>query len=285
MRSARSMVLGSQPMPPSENTNCRSGNLRHTGLIMRLTDDIIEPTCRSEKPRTAGASGMGVGSGVTPLVPMCRHSTIPVSSQARQTGSQCSFQYDGSPRGTLFSGNDSALAPLAAHRRISAAATSGSHSWEMIVGEQAGRSRRAPLVDHEVVVGLYRQPGEHLVAEAEEKGPCEAGKRREEHAAQDPVGQHVSGPLSGLVAPRVHVGEPDGIGIEWSFGLPTAAFSPMVVAFVPSYTQTSWSPSSSTCGPESWCRAGRRSVQTRACSMMWSSALNNRSIWPPRIWL
>ena len=65
---------------------------------------------------------------------MCRQSTTSRSWQARQTGSQWSSQYDGSPSGTVFSGNDRARAPLSAQRWISAAASSGSQSWLMIVG-------------------------------------------------------------------------------------------------------------------------------------------------------
>src|SRR6266540_3534294 len=93
MRSARSMALGSQPMPPSENTNLRPGNFLHTGLIIRFTEDMIEPTWSIEKVSTSGASGLGTGT--SPLVPMCRHRTTSVSWQACHTGSQCSVQYDG----------------------------------------------------------------------------------------------------------------------------------------------------------------------------------------------
>src|SRR5947208_13622593 len=114
-------------MPPSENTNFRPGNFRQTGLIIKLTDDMIEPTWSIENVSTSGASGLGTGT--SPLVPMCRHNTTSVSWQACHTGSQWSVQYDGNPRGTGFSGNDSARAPRSAHRRISAAPNAGSHSW------------------------------------------------------------------------------------------------------------------------------------------------------------
>jgi hypothetical protein len=55
-------------MPPSENTNFRPGYFRHTGLIIRLTDDMMDPTWSIEKLSTSGASGLG--RGISPLVPM-----------------------------------------------------------------------------------------------------------------------------------------------------------------------------------------------------------------------
>ena len=52
--------------------------------------------------------------GTTPLVPMCMHTTVSVSTHACHTGSQWSVENDGSPSGTGFSGNVTARAPRAA---------------------------------------------------------------------------------------------------------------------------------------------------------------------------
>src|SRR4051794_12128300 len=85
--------------------------------------------CDVRTPLTVkGASGDVVG--IDDDEPMCMHRTVPVSAQASKTGSQWFdlWWIDGSPRGWGFSGKVTATAPLAAQRRISAAAAAVSHS-------------------------------------------------------------------------------------------------------------------------------------------------------------
>src|SRR6476620_10080621 len=56
------------------------------------------------------------------------------SSATAQIGSQKSVQNDGSPNGTGFSTKHNAFAPASTQRRISASASFGSHSWQMVMG-------------------------------------------------------------------------------------------------------------------------------------------------------
>ena len=111
-------------MPPSERANRRSGNLRSTG----------------DHSRSAAAWTMFIGwrliitsIGASAEVitscdedPRCMHTTVPSSLQAVQKGSQWSLWRDGQPSFSGFSEKVTAWQPLAATRRTSAAASSGS---------------------------------------------------------------------------------------------------------------------------------------------------------------
>ena len=81
-----------------------------------------------------GASGDVLG--IRDDEPMCMHTTVSVSSQARNTGAQLSDAswMEGSPSGYGFSGKVMAKLPLSAQRWISAAASSASHSGTMVSG-------------------------------------------------------------------------------------------------------------------------------------------------------
>lgn len=71
-----------------------------------------------------GVSGDGTGDQED--APVCRQTTVPVSSQAAKNGSQCWEWIDGSRSLVGNSGKTTALKPRAALARISLAATSGS---------------------------------------------------------------------------------------------------------------------------------------------------------------
>ena len=133
--------------------------------------------------------------------------------------------------------------------------------------------RRAPLVDHEVVVGPDAEVGERLVLELVEQHAAEAGQRREAQAGADPVGEHVPGPLVGVVATGDHVAEPGGLHVPLLLRLAGHGVQPhghVPGALVDPDSRPS---SSTTCGPASCSFVGSRSVQTVACSMTWSSTL------------
>ena len=66
--------------------------------------------------------------------PMCKHTTKPVSSTASQSGSQWSVYTDGSPSVVGFSEKATARAPMAAVRRTSSPAATGSQSGTTIRG-------------------------------------------------------------------------------------------------------------------------------------------------------
>ena len=84
---------------------------------------------------TAGGASADV-DGIFDDEPMCMHTTVFVSSHAARNGSQKPFLSctDGRPRNGGISENVTAWQPLAALRRISAAASTGSHSCTMING-------------------------------------------------------------------------------------------------------------------------------------------------------
>ena len=69
--------------------------------------------------------------------PMCRHTTVPSSAQAVQKGSQWSLWKLGQPSLAGFSEKVTAWQPLAATRRTSAAASSGSQ----MTGRREGMKR------------------------------------------------------------------------------------------------------------------------------------------------
>ncbi len=81
-----------------------------------------------------GASGEV--EGIFDDDPMCMLMTVSVSSHAWKSGSQKPFLSctDGRPSGTGFSENVMLWLPLAAQRRISAAASCGSHSGTIVRG-------------------------------------------------------------------------------------------------------------------------------------------------------
>ena len=75
---------------------------------------------------SSGDSG-DVGGAIEPD-PVWMHTTVPVSSHARRSGSQWSVCTDGRPMLFMLSGNVTALKPRSALRRTSSAATSGSRN-------------------------------------------------------------------------------------------------------------------------------------------------------------
>jgi len=103
-----------------------SGNRSNTP---ENSQSIIEATLL-QAIRLAATTVGASGDVVTVLVPepMCMHSTVLVSSHARKNGSQCRVWMLGRPSHAGSSENATARTPRAALRRISAAASSGSHS-------------------------------------------------------------------------------------------------------------------------------------------------------------
>ena len=79
-----------------------------------------------------GASGDVAGD--VPDDPTCRHTTVPVSSHAAMSGSQCPLCNDGSPSMCGASENVIAVNPRSAFRRTSSAPTSGSRRYGICSG-------------------------------------------------------------------------------------------------------------------------------------------------------
>ena len=108
-------------------------------------------------------TSIGASSAVTEIdddEPMCRHTTVPVSSHAAQNGSQWSVWKLGSPSLAGFSENVTARQPFSATR-----CTLGRHQVDVPDGhdrqrDEAAGVRAAPLVDVPVVVALEQRVAE-----------------------------------------------------------------------------------------------------------------------------
>ena len=123
--------------------------------------------------------------------------TVSVSSHAAHSGSHAPLCTLGNPSAAGFSENAMACEPLAAQRRTSCAASSGSHIGTRVSGISRPRACiGAPLTDHPVVVRADAGQRQVTVAALEERLPAEPRERGE---AQRRLG---------VVA--VHVGEPGG---------------------------------------------------------------------------
>ncbi len=137
------------------------------------------------------------------------HSGSPASSTAASTGSQARLCQLARPRGAGFSGKLTALAPLEAVR-----STSATHAADVPEREQHERDltagiEAAPLVDHEVVVGLHAEQREVAVPALEEAGAGEAGEGGEAQLGPDAVEVHVLATGRRVVAAGDHLAEPD----------------------------------------------------------------------------
>src|SRR6478609_7630127 len=119
-------------MPPSDSATVRSGNLRKTcdqiksAAHMRMFTGVI-----------VMVTSMGASDEVIDIdddEPMCRQTTVPVSSHARQNGSQWSVWKLGYPNFDGFSENATAWQPFSATRRTSAAISSASQIGAMASG-------------------------------------------------------------------------------------------------------------------------------------------------------
>ena len=116
---------------------------------------------RSRSPGTgvvySSSGAPGERAAVHDDEPLCRHTTVSVSSHARRNGSQWSVCIDGSRRSTGFSGKLTALKPRSALRRTSAAAISGSSQPRELQRDDAVGVRAGPLLDVPVVPRAQRR--------------------------------------------------------------------------------------------------------------------------------
>src|SRR3954447_15993066 len=120
----RSRKYGVHPMPPSDSAILRSGNLRKICDQMRSAAHIRMLTGVTVIITSTGASSDVIA--IDDDDPMCGHTTVPVSSHARQNGSQWSVWKLGYPSLVGFSENVTAWQPFSATRRTSAAMRSAS---------------------------------------------------------------------------------------------------------------------------------------------------------------
>ena len=114
------MSMGTHPMPPSDMAMFRPGKRRGTP-----DHSHSPPATRALTGKRVGSSskgGSGEGSGAHDEAPVCRQTTVPVSSQAAKKGSHSPLKMDGRPSWAGNSGKLTATKPRAALARTSPAA-------------------------------------------------------------------------------------------------------------------------------------------------------------------
>ncbi len=113
-------------MPPSDSAILSSGNRNGT------PDHSHSPAARraltGNRVGSNSNGGSGEGSGAQADAPVCRHTTVSVSSQAAKKGSHRPLKMEGKPSWAGNSGKLTALKPRAALVRSSEAATPTSAS-------------------------------------------------------------------------------------------------------------------------------------------------------------
>src|SRR5580704_8318766 len=118
--------MGTQPIPPSDKATLSRGNRRAT------PDHNHSPAARSaftgKKVGRISKGGSGEGRAAQADDPVCRHTTVSVSSQAAKKGSHRPLKMDGRPSWAGNSGKLTALKPRAALDRTSVAASAMSLS-------------------------------------------------------------------------------------------------------------------------------------------------------------
>src|SRR5262245_43609328 len=103
----RSMSIGTQLMPPSENAILICGNRVGTCAHNQSAAVTSAFTGNSDVYSSSGAPGER--AAVHDDEPLCRHTTVSVSSHARRNGSQCASPIGGSFKSNGFSGKLTAL--------------------------------------------------------------------------------------------------------------------------------------------------------------------------------
>ena len=148
-------------MPPSDSATCRSGNRSGT------PDQSHSPAARRAfTGNTVGNSsngGSGEGSGAQDDAPVCRQTTVAVSSQAAKKGSHAPLKMEGSCNWAGNSGKLTALKPRAALARTSDAATLDVGQPGQLQGDDAVGVRPRPHLQVPVVEGAQAGEAELLV--------------------------------------------------------------------------------------------------------------------------
>src|SRR6478752_10461252 len=105
----RSISIGTQLMPPSENAILMFG--KRVGICAHNQSAAVTSafTGNSDVYNSRGAPGER--AAVHDDEPLCKHTTVSVSSHARRIGSQCLSIMAGRFKSTGFSGKLTALKP------------------------------------------------------------------------------------------------------------------------------------------------------------------------------
>ena len=200
------MSMGTQPMPPSDRAIARSG--KRSGTPDHSHSAAATSAFTGNRVGSSSKGGSGEGSGAHEEAPVCRQTTVAVSSQAANRGSQWPVKMEGRPSWAGNSGKLSALKPRPALARTSAAATATSPSqvsWSGMIRSgwvpahtswcQSFHARMAGQPE----LGVGR-PGEHRTAESGDQG-------REAQRGPDARSVHVGHPGLDVEAARTHLVE------------------------------------------------------------------------------
>src|ERR1700721_4092032 len=107
--------MGTQPIPPADMAMDRPGKRRGT------PDHSHSPAATSaltgKRVGSSSKGGSGEGSGAHDEAPVCRQTTVPVSSQAAKKGSHSPLKMEGRPSCAGNSGKLTATKPGAAWPR------------------------------------------------------------------------------------------------------------------------------------------------------------------------
>src|SRR3954470_2123835 len=120
----RSISIGTQLIPPSENAILSFG--KRVGTCAQSQSAAVTSALTGKRLVYNASGAPGDRAAVHDDEPLCRQTTVSVSSHARSNGSQCGSIIGGSFRSTGFSGKLTALNPRAALAYTSSAATFGS---------------------------------------------------------------------------------------------------------------------------------------------------------------
>ena len=227
-------------MPPSDRATFSFG--KRSGTPDHSHSPAASSALTGKKVGRISKGGSGEGRGAQADDPVCRQTTVSVSSQAAKKGSHCPLKMDGRPSWAGNSGKLTALKPRAALARTSAAATRDVLQPRQLQGDDALGMRTRPLLEVPVVEGAQAGQTELGVLGPRVDGAAEArDQRREAEGGPDPGPVHVLDASLDVEAARTHLveagrlhaplvaGAPDH-GVEADVGVAVALEDPRLAS-------------------------------------------------------
>ena len=202
----RSISIGTQLMPPSENAILMFG--KRVGTRAHSQSAAVTSAFTGNRLVYSSSGAPGERAAVHDDDPLCRHTTVSVSSHARRNGSQWSVCIDGSCEVDRVLGEADGLE---AARRVGADV--GGRDLGIVQPGELQRDdavgvRPGPLVDVPVVPRAQRGEPELLVLALGEDRAREPGdERREAQRRVDAVEVHVGDARLDVVATAAHLVE------------------------------------------------------------------------------
>src|SRR5580658_8602413 len=115
------MSMGTQPIPPSDMATLRRG--KRSGTPAHSHSAAAMRAFTGKRVGRSSNGGAGDGKGAHDEAPVCRQTTVSVSSQAAKKGSHSPEKMEGKPRAEGNSGKLTALKPRSALALTSALAS------------------------------------------------------------------------------------------------------------------------------------------------------------------